>query len=128
MESEERDTSPKTEVKVRKVLRNAKGQYLKGSLSPSPGRPPLGQTSLDQLLRAIVRVENKKNKKLLDHYIERAFKSDPVLCSLMKKLLPDLQSISQLNFDVQMNDTAAANIRKKLQERYKHSGTEEQSQ
>ena len=118
----------KTQVEVRRVLRNAKGQYLKGSLSPSPGRPPLGETSLDTLLAAIRRTETKLNKNLLDHYITRAFKNDAVLCSVMKKLIPDLQAIAQLDLNQQMNDTMAESIQKKLKQRFEPSGIAEQSQ
>ena len=106
------------EVEAKKVLRAKDGKFLKGTLGPSPGRPPLGQTSLDNLLHAIMRVENKTNKKLLDHYITRAFKNDQVLISVMRKLIPDLAAIQQLNYDMQMNDELAAAIQAKLAERY----------
>lgn len=110
-------TKTPTTVEVQKVTRALDGKFLRG-VSGGPGRPKLGETSLDKLLQAIHRVEDKKNKHLLDYYIERCFKNDQVLISVMKKLLPDLQSISALVIDQQMSDELALDIQKKLQKRF----------
>lgn len=119
MKAKKRYRVPEKPVAVvaTKAQRNAAGQFLKGSAG-SPGRPPLGNTSLDKLLQAITRVETEKGRKLVDHYVARAYKSDAVLVSVMKKCYPDLMAVASLNFDQQMSDATAASIREKLEQRF----------
>lgn len=113
------ETKTKTvTVEAKRILRDAQGKFLKGSACPSGGRPPLGETRLDKLLGSIRRVESKKNKTLLDHYIFRAFKSDMVLCSVMKKLHPDLQAVAALTVSQEMNDAMAESIRQTIAKRF----------
>jgi len=45
---------------------------------------------LAELKQAINTVESRKRKKLLEHFIDRAFKSDQVLIALLKKFVPDI--------------------------------------
>jgi len=53
-------------------------------------RRPLNP-KVDQLYEAIERMEKSTNKSLFDHAVERAFKSDTVLISVLKKIIPDLK-------------------------------------
>lgn len=48
---------------------------------------------ITDLVAAIKEVEEEEGIELLKHFIRRAFKSDPTLGGLMKKLLPDLKSV-----------------------------------
>jgi len=66
--------------------------------TPGSGRPKgsKNKLSINELKEAIAKVENKKGKILLQHYVERAFENDRVLMNIIKKLLPDLKSIEVL--------------------------------
>lgn len=66
--------------------RNNKGQFTKGN-SFGRGRPK--KPEIEELRKAIKVVEKQKDKKLLQHFIERAYKNDAVLIALIKKLIPD---------------------------------------
>ena len=45
---------------------------------------------LDELKTAIRTVEKRRKRRLLEHFIERAFKNDTVLIALLKKFVPDI--------------------------------------
>lgn len=100
--------------------RRVDGKYKKGCVSPNPtGRPLDGTTQLDHLLTAVRKVESKVNKNLLEHFVERAFITDKVLIAVIKKLIPDLQSIAVTpDFNQEMSDDIAKDIQKKLSERF----------
>ena len=55
------------------------------------GRPK--KPEIEELRKAIKCVEKKKRKKLLVHFVERAFSDDKVLVALGKKIVPDLSAI-----------------------------------
>lgn len=46
---------------------------------------------LSDLVNAISKIEKEKKTNFLEHIVERAFRSDKVVVSLLKKLLPDLR-------------------------------------
>jgi len=104
-------------VTVKKVLRNEKGQFVKGTLGLG-GRKPLGQTRFDKLVEAVYRVENQKHKRLLDHFIQQAFVDNSVLIALMRKLHPDLSATALASIEPEMSTEMAEAIRTKLRERY----------
>ena len=71
---------------------------LKSMTSWKPGQSgnPLGRqknSAKDELDRSIRRVQDKKNKKLLDHFVERAYEDNTVLIAVIKKLVPDIKFI-----------------------------------
>jgi len=85
-------------VRKNKIDPNAKEQIIARAKSvftnPKPTNP-----QVNQLLEAIKRIEKIKTNEskngttvsLLDHAVERAFKSDTVLINVLKKLIPDLK-------------------------------------
>jgi hypothetical protein len=67
--------------------RDARGRLLPGAqLSKMKKRT----YNLEELRQAINTVEKRKRKKLLEHFISRAYKSDKVLIALLKKFVPDI--------------------------------------
>lgn len=66
-------------------------KYVKGQSGNPYGRPK--RPEIEELRKAIKTVEAKKRKKLLIHFVERAYESDDVLKALGKKIIPDLASI-----------------------------------
>jgi hypothetical protein len=109
-------------AKNQSVKRGKNGRILAGSGSNGGGRPPLGETKLDNLLKAVRNVESETRKNLLEYFVKRAFKSDKVLIALMKKLHPDLKSIEQIVYPTDaMEKKEAEEIRKKLAERFGHT-------
>ncbi len=66
------------------------------SWKPGQSGNPLGRpknSAKDELDRSIRRVQDKKNKKLLDHFVERAYEDNTVLIAVIKKLVPDIKFI-----------------------------------
>jgi hypothetical protein len=121
----ESESPPLERTQTVNVSRAPNGQLLPGSCLNTSGRPTLGTNRLELLLNAIRKVETKENKKLLEHFVEKAYKDNGVLVALIKKLHPDLQAIAWIpSRDDNMNDSEAADIRKKLQERYLKSESE----
>uniref|UniRef100_A0A6M3KN86 Uncharacterized protein n=1 Tax=viral metagenome TaxID=1070528 RepID=A0A6M3KN86_9ZZZZ len=55
------------------------------------GRPR--KPEVEELRTAIKCVEKDKKKKLLTHFVERAYVNDHVLVALGKKIVPDLSAI-----------------------------------
>lgn len=107
------------QVVAKQILRNSKGQLLPGSAPLSPGgRRPLGKSNLDKLLQSIARVESAKNKNLVDHYVLRAYKNDNVLCSLMRKLFPDLQAVGIKEMKSELDEQDCKDIQNVLRERF----------
>ena len=66
-------------------------KYVKGQSGNPHGRPK--RPEIEELRKAIKTVEAKKRKKLLTHFVERAYESDDVLKALGKKIIPDLSSV-----------------------------------
>ncbi len=95
------------------------GRFLPGFCPNPKGGPRKGEAKLDRLLDAVDRVQNKLNKSILDHFVERAFKKDIVLIALMKKLIPDLKAI-QIEGYLQegMTSEKAKQIRQVFKERF----------
>lgn len=63
------------------------GKFKPGQTGNPNGRPK--RPEIEELRQAIKETELKKKKKLMTHFVERAFESDNVLDVLMKKMLPD---------------------------------------
>jgi len=106
--------SPKPKQTVY-VKRYSDGKYMKGECPNPTGRPLDGTTHLAHLLAAVRKVESRENKNLLEHFVERAFRTDKVLIAVMKKLIPDLQSISvSPDFNKEMTDETALHIQQML--------------
>lgn len=94
--------------------------FPKGVSGNPKGRPKLGCTNFDNLLRAVRNVENKEGKKLLEHFIGKGFANDTVLVAVMKKLYPDLKSVEQVTYsDSSMSNQEAEDIRKELFKRFR---------
>lgn len=67
--------------------RDEKGRLLPGAQLAKMRRRTY---DLDELKIAIRTVEKRRKKKLLEHFIDRAFKNDTVLIALLKKFVPDI--------------------------------------
>lgn len=61
--------------------------WKKGQSGNPKGR--VKKPEIEELRKAIKTVEKQKKKKLLQHFIERAFKNDAVLVATIKKLVAD---------------------------------------
>ncbi len=112
-----------SKVKGHKPKRDSQGHILPGECGNPNGRPKgsANRYSLPDFWHAIQKVENQKGrKKLLEHFIERAYVEDSVLVALMKKLLPDLKSIEgfMATFESSMTDELAKSIQDKLRKKY----------
>lgn len=104
-----------------KVYKDGNGHFMLGYPS-GPGRP-LGSTnkiSIKKLMAAIEKVEKEQKVELLVHFARRAYKSDPVLLGLFKKVLPDLKVVEGLiaSATYEMSDQEVADIRQLLKQRY----------
>jgi hypothetical protein len=55
------------------------------------GRP--GNPAIKELEDAIKKVQKRHSKTLMEHFVERAYKSDNVLTAITKKRVPDLSSV-----------------------------------
>jgi len=68
-------------------------RYKKGQSGNLKGRPKGSKTkfSLAELKQAIGEVEKKQRLCFFEHVVIRAYKSDRVLVSLLRKLIPDAQ-------------------------------------
>ena len=70
------------------------------------GRPR--KPEIEELRKAIDAVQKTKRKKLLIHFVERAYESDAVLTALGKKILPDLAAVDgNLNASESLQDFVA---------------------
>jgi len=122
----EKKKPTKLKPKEQKSKPAIKGRYKPGESGNPKGRPKGSKNrySIAELWHAIERVESKKGvKRLLDHFIGRAYKNDQVLIAVMKKLLPDLKSIDGLiaTIESSMSEELAKSIQEKLRERYVES-------
>ncbi len=102
----------------KKILRDSRGLFVKGTAGASPGRPK-GTSFMDEFLQAKATVEKRKRKSLLVHFCERAYEDDRVLIACVDRILPALKSVEFIgSVDTSMTDELAASIQKKLAERY----------
>jgi len=75
--------------------------WKKGESGNKNGRPK--KPEIEELRKAIKAVEIKKDIKLLEHFVERGYKSDQVLVALIKKLVPDkIQADGVLKGDIKI--------------------------
>jgi len=65
--------------------------WKKGQSGNPKGRPR--KPEIEELRYAIKTVEKEKGSPLLIHLVRRAYRSDPVLIALIRKIVPDLQRI-----------------------------------
>jgi len=86
--------------KFPKPERDARGCYKKGYTGNCFDRRDLDLSPINQFRKALREVASLKGKTLLRHFTERAYEEDHVLTAAMKKILPDLQAITQdVRFD-----------------------------
>lgn len=69
------------------------GKEWNGNANGRPGNP-----AIKELENAIKKVQKRHNKTLMEHFVERAYKSDNVLTAITKKRVPDLSAID-MGFD-----------------------------
>lgn len=75
-----------------------------GALGAEKRRKP----EIEELRRAIELVQKRKGKKLLIHFVERAYENDKVMVALGKKILPDLAAVDgTLNASESLQDFVA---------------------
>lgn len=76
------------------ILRDNKGRILPGQTSLNPGgRSRSMKTAQAMLHKALKKVEKRRGKKFLEHYIEQAFNDKTLAVALLKKLVPDLKAV-----------------------------------
>ncbi len=80
-----------------KTLKEISQENLKKAQAANPhtGRPPGSgcKYKLRDLVVAIKAIEAETGENLLEHFVRKGFKDNPVLKALMNKLLPDLKSV-----------------------------------
>lgn len=93
--------------------------------SGNPDGRPKGarnRVTQDEFIAALRKVERRRRINLLERYFERALKSDTVLVSVMKKIIPDLKALDmRLDLLVMQNKLTsgeAGSIREKLAARF----------
>ena len=57
-----------------------------------------------ELMEAIKTTEKKKKKKFFQHFVERAYENDKVLCVLIDKFIPDIRPIVNGGEDDDLKD------------------------
>ena len=63
------------------------GKFAKGNCANPNGRPK--NPEAEELRQALLKATKKHNKSFLEHFVDRAYKSDTVAIALAKKILPD---------------------------------------
>ena len=96
-----------------------KGGWKKGVSGNPKGRPKLGSTKQDNLIRKIRKVEQDEGVNTVEDFIKRSLISDTMAIALMKKLYPDLKSIEQVTLaSDSMTVQEADDIRKEMRKRF----------
>jgi hypothetical protein len=75
------------EIVKQKKTKRGNPNWGKGISGNPNGRPPVPE--IKEFREALDRAKKTHNKSLLDHFVERAYKSDVVLVAASKKILPD---------------------------------------
>ena len=66
------------------------------TFKPGKSGNPLGRPknpAVDELKKAIEKVQKGEDCTLLEHFVKRAYENDAVLIAVIKKLLPDLKTV-----------------------------------
>lgn len=66
--------------------------FKKGVVTNPNGRPK--KPEIEQLRKAIAKVQKDKDLTLLEHFVEQSYKDNKVLIALIKKFCPDLSNVS----------------------------------
>jgi len=99
--------------------KNNKHGFKKGKSGNPKGRPKLGNTKADNLIRKIRKVEHDQGINVLEDFIERSLTSDTLAVALLKKLHPDLKSIEQITVPADsMTEKETADIRNEMRKRF----------
>ena len=72
------------------MSRNNKGQFVKGN-KEGRGRPR--NPEIEELRKAIEKVQKDHDSTLLEHFVERAYTDNTLLVALMRKLVPDKKAL-----------------------------------
>ena len=81
-------------IKAPVLKRDAHGRLLPGQQSLNPGgRSRDIRTAQAKLYKALEKVEKRKGKKFLEHYVEEAYKDRAMAIALLRKIIPDLKAI-----------------------------------
>jgi len=65
--------------------------WKKGQSGNPNGRPK--RSEIDELRKAIAKVQKDEDHSVLEHFVRRAYKNDKVLIALVKKFVPDKTKI-----------------------------------
>ena len=63
--------------------------WSKGMKSPNPHGSSLYRNSERILMEALTQAATEHGKHLIEHFVDRAYKSDTVLIAIMKKIISD---------------------------------------
>lgn len=106
-------------AKKKVIKRNKKGYFVKGGCPNPAGRPPVGSTKLDELLKSISRVESKKKKKWLDHIVEKSYTDTALAVAILNRMIPVLKAIEiSGSLSAGMSEEMAKSIQKQLKTRF----------
>jgi len=75
------------------ATRDKSGRFIEGISGNIKGKPPGSKNYLTLLERALKEYETEKGKSLFKRLAERAFISDQVMLSIVKKFIPDLKAL-----------------------------------
>jgi len=74
--------------------KTGKGGFKKGKSGNPKGKKKGTVDFLTEFKAALKVVEKKKKKSLIQHAVEKAYESDTILVSLLRKMLPEVNILS----------------------------------